>query len=370
MNTAAIRLIDRWAGNLLCTVGKAFTKEKPAPQEPATIGIIQLWGIGESILTLPTIKAIKNHFPKAHVTIIATGRNKEVFAGQPFIDALELLPLNPLGILKFCRRDKQKFDIIFDMEEYLNISALVSFFTGTFRVGFSHGARSGLYHKKARYNDLQHCSETFADLARSIGVPVKIEGLIPLQYTNADKQKIDALLKGSQLHNDRLVLIAPSVAESAKQRMWPLDRFASVADHLVEAGKQVAFIGIPNEQPIIQQILAMMKQKAVNLAGKTTLPETACLATQAILLIGNDSGPMHLSAAMGTKTIGLFGPNIPLRFRPIGQHNAAIYKALCPCSPCINVHKGQLGNCLNNDPKCMKSITIEDVENEIKRLLA
>ena len=369
MNIALVRIVDRWAGNMLCSLGGFLTGKKPIPQSPKTIAVIQLWGIGESILTLPTIKAIRDHFPKAHLTVIATARNKDVFSGQTFIDALQVMPLQPLQMLSFCYKYRQAFDLAIDMEEYLNISALVSLFIGKFRVGFSHGARARLYHHKVTYNDLQHCSEAFADLARSLGIKVKVEKLIPIHFTGADTKKVNAMLKECKLQREKLVLIAPSVAESAKQRMWPLDRFASVADHLIDGGKQVAFIGIAQEQPIIRQILSMMKQKAENLAGKTTLSETACLATHAILLIGNDSGPMHLSAAMGTKTIGLFGPNLPLRFRPIGTNNAAIYKALCPCSPCINVHKGQLGNCRNNDPQCMKAITVEDVEKEVKRLL-
>ncbi|MBI2576038.1 glycosyltransferase family 9 protein [Candidatus Woesearchaeota archaeon] len=368
MNIQVIRVVDRWAGSVLCSLGGVLTGKRPIPQSPETIAIIQLWGIGESILTLPSITAVKDHFPKARLTVIATKRNKCVFSGQPFIDVLQVMPLKPLQILSFCSKHRRAFDLVIDMEEYLNISALVSFFIGKFRVGFSHGARAGLYHKKVGYNDLQHCSEAFADLARSLGIKVKIKKLIPVHFTDADTKKVNAMLKESKLQKDRLVLIAPSVAESAKQRMWPLDRFASVADHLIGEGKQVAFIGIGQEQPVIQKILDMMKQKAENLAGKTTLPETACLAAQAILLIGNDSGPMHLSAAMGAKTIGLFGPNLPVRFRPLGKDNVAIYKATCHCSPAINIHKGEFKDC-EEDGACMKSIQVEDVEKEVKRLL-
>ena len=84
---------------------------------------------------------------------------------------------------------------------------------------------------------------------------------------------------------------------------------------------------------------------------------------------------MHIAAAQGTKTIGLFGPNIPERFGPYGKGNVSIYKKYsCKFSPCINVHKGQVPDCLyaknsNDYQKCMKAITIDEVLKEADKML-
>ena len=81
------------------------------------------------------------------------------------------------------------------------------------------------------------------------------------------------------------------------------------------------------------------------------------------MLISNDTGPMHIAAAQGVKTIGLFGPNLPIRWGPFGKWNIAVYKkGVCSYSPCINVHKGEVPECrFGEDNKCMKAIKVEDV---------
>ncbi|MBI2653126.1 glycosyltransferase family 9 protein, partial [Candidatus Woesearchaeota archaeon] len=91
--------------------------------------------------------------------------------------------------------------------------------------------------------------------------------------------------------------------------------------------------------------------------------------------IGNDAGPMHIAAAQGVKTIGLFGPNLPIRFGPYGKGNTSLYKGYnCEFSPCINVHKGQVPDCLyprnsNDYQKCMKNISVNDVLKEVEKLI-
>ena len=85
------------------------------------------------------------------------------------------------------------------------------------------------------------------------------------------------------------------------------------------------------------------------------------------MFIGNDAGPMHIAAAQGVKTIGLFGPNLPVRFGPYGKKNESIYRGHnCQYSPCINVHKGKVPDCLypknsRDYQKCMKNIKVREV---------
>ena len=84
---------------------------------------------------------------------------------------------------------------------------------------------------------------------------------------------------------------------------------------------------------------------------------------------------MHIAAAQGIKTLGLFGPNIPLRFGPVGDGNIGLYKRYnCEFSPCINVHKGQVPDCMypkssNDYQKCMKNISVNDALKEVEKLI-
>ena len=111
--------------------------------------------------------------------------------------------------------------------------------------------------------------------------------------------------------------------------------------------------------------LAGNAKNIYNFAGKFTLRQTFYLISKCNVFIGNDSGPMHIAAAQGVKTIGLFGPNLPLRFAPLNKKSISLYKKM-PCSPCINVHKGQVPECIYSKDskdfqKCMKAIKAEDV---------
>ena len=96
---------------------------------------------------------------------------------------------------------------------------------------------------------------------------------------------------------------------------------------------------------------------------------------QARLVISNDTGPVHIGAAMKTPTIGLFGPNLPERFGPFGRRNVAIYKpGSCKLSPCINVHEGETPDCLfakggKDYQRCMKAITAADVMQAVRNIL-
>ncbi|MBI2139817.1 glycosyltransferase family 9 protein [Candidatus Woesearchaeota archaeon] len=390
MQVRTIKLLDRYIGNIFCfivggirrflpkksrvSIGKPFSNELTVSNIPVSklpigkILIIQLWGIGESILALPSIKALNESFPNAKITVLATERNKDVFTGQKFIDRIKVLSVSPLAVFSFIIKNFRKYDIAIDMEEYLNISAIIAGAVARFRLGYSHMLRSLLYDQKVIYNDRQHCSETFADLARSLGAKVAVgEKLIPLYNTQHDRYTVDELLKKNGLKKKYFVAIAPGVAETSKNRLWPKERFAELADMLYAQGSQIAFVGGKSDIPLIEEIRSLMKNNSSSLAGKTSLPQAAYLISRAKLLIGNDSGPMHISAAMGTKTIGLFGPNLPVRFRPLGKDNIAVYKATCHCSPVINIHRGEFKDC-EEDGACMSSITIEDVEKEATKL--
>ena len=101
----------------------------------------------------------------------------------------------------------------------------------------------------------------------------------------------------------------------------------------------------------------------MNLAGKMSLREFFAFIEKCNLVVSNDTGVMHIAAAQGVKTIGLFGPNLPVRWGPFGKGNISLYKGeVCKFSPCINVHKGEVPECrFGDDNKCMKEINVEDV---------
>ena len=375
-----IRFIDRYAGNLLCNILGIFNRKKIySKKDYRKILVMQLWGIGETILTLPSIEALRKKFPKAEIDVLATARNKDVFFNNKNITNLKLIKLNPFSLTGFIFKNSKKYDLVVDMEEYLNISAIMSFFAGKEVVGYSHGARSKLYDYKVKYNDKQHVVQTFLDLVREVDVKCDTDKLPKLSYSKNDKNKVDKFLKNNKIKNDDfLVVVAPGAAESAKSRMWPFDRYAELCDELANKyNAKIVFTGTPDESNLIKSIKDKMEKKesAFNAAGEINLNQLFYLIEKCKLFVGNDSGPLHIAAAQGAKTLGLFGPNLPVRFGPCGKSGIGLYKGYnCQYSPCINVHKGEIPDCLypknsNDYQKCMKNISVDDALKEVEKLV-
>ena len=369
MGIKLIKFIDKYIGSVLCLILAAIKAFLPRHDDIKikNILVLQFWGIGETILTLPAIKVLRDKFPKAEIAILATGRNRDVYSGLSFFDRLLLINLNPFSIKLFMLKNIRKYGLVVDFEEYLNISSIMAFFIGKRRIGFSHGIRSLLYTDKVKYNDKQHVTQTHLDLLKPLGIIKKADKLEKLFINKKDKKIIDDFITKNNLKNKKLIGIAPGAAESARSRIWPRDNFAELADKLIEKYKnsKIIFIGSKEEYNLINDVISLTKnkEKTINAAGKITLKQTFYLISKCSLFISNDTGSMHIAAAMGIKTIGLFGPNVPVRWAPFGKGNVSVYKGnICKYSPCINVHKGEVPECrFGEDNKCMKAISVDDV---------
>ncbi|MBU1704593.1 MAG: glycosyltransferase family 9 protein, partial [Nanoarchaeota archaeon] len=329
MGIKLIKAIDRVIGTPLCLALAPFKRNKAFSTDKVLF--IQLWGIGETVLTFPAIHAFKNKYPDSNITVLCTERNKEVYYQNSDINHLEIISLSPISILKFMI--KHRFDLVIDFEEYLNISSIIAFFTGKFKIGYKGRIRSKTYNKTATYNDQQHVVETHLDLVRLLSADDKPEQLIKLKYSAEDKIAAEAVIKSIGISDkDTIIGFGAGTAESARSRIWPY--FRELAQKL--PGKKLVFFGTEEEKGSINLIIKGI-DNAFNLAGKLTLRQAFAAIERCNLFISNDTGTMHIAATQGVKTIGLFGPNIPTRWAPFGKGNVSIYKGeICKYSPCIN----------------------------------
>src|SRR3989339_764481 len=362
-----IKAIDKVLGTL-GVVLLGLKKKSPLPKSFSSILCIQLWGMGESILTLPAIIAVKKANPKATISVLATARNKDVFFGQKDIDNVIELGMSPGMILSFMRNNKDMFDLVIDFEEYLNISAIIAARVGKHTIGFSGQPRSRVYDESIPYNDAQHVVVTCMDLARLAGAKGVPTELPTLGADLSDKKRVDIFLRESGVGKQPFVGFGTSVAESSKSRMWPKENFARLADWMI--GKEnvhVVFVGTRGEVDAIQEIIELMhhKDKAVNGAGRLSMRQLFDFVGRCRMFIGNDSGPMHVAAAMRVPTIGLFGCNLPERFGPYGKNAMGIRKVK-ERKPCINVHQGEVREC-QFEQTCVSFIWVEDVQEVCER---
>ncbi|MBI2135323.1 glycosyltransferase family 9 protein [Candidatus Woesearchaeota archaeon] len=366
-----IKFLDRYVGSFICLI-LSFFPSKIKKSGCKKILLIQLWGLGETVLSLPSIRELRQKYKNANIDVLTTGRVNDIFYNKRNLNNIRIIKLNPFSILFFILKNWKRYDLVIDMEEYLNISAIIAFFTGKERIGYSHGIRSKLYTKKVPYNDSQHVSQTFMDLLKPLGIDKKVKNLEKLNYSDKDKKKIDSLLKNHNIgKKDFIVGFGIGAAESVRERIWPRERFAAVADYLIEKHKaKIIFIGNKEEERLVDETQKLMKNKdnSLNLAGKTSIREMFYLITLCKLFVGNDAGPMHVAAAQGVRTIGLFGCNLPIRFAPFGKKNISIRKETG--KPCINVHKGQVGRCKNGfENACVRKIQVQDVIQAAEKIM-
>jgi ADP-heptose:LPS heptosyltransferase len=165
--------------------------------------------------------------------------------------------------------------------------------------------------------------------------------------------------------DDRLVVLHPGTGGPAK--LWFPERWSAVADALVEAGAGLLLTGGPGEEPLVEAVAARMSMRPPTLAGQTTIGQLAALLRRAVLVLGVDSGPLHLAAAQGVPTIHLYGPGDAGRFGPWSDPTRhVVIRADLWCSPC-----GVFGACPRGlaRPECMEAITVFDVADRARRLL-
>lgn len=156
-------------------------------------------------------------------------------------------------------------------------------------------------------------------------------------------------------------------------KQWPIERFASLAERLLAENSQVVIVltGQPFEKRLIDQFNLRYSGLAVDGTSLGTLERTAALLRLCDLVVSNDTGVMHLAAAMGTPTVGIMGPEVPGRYGPVGPRSTAIYNTTVACSPCIDIYRLRVpSSCSNSQQiRCLRDVTVDAVFNAAKSLV-
>jgi lipopolysaccharide heptosyltransferase I len=182
----------------------------------------------------------------------------------------------------------------------------------------------------------------------------------PIPADAADR--VDELLRAGGINGQPVAVLFPGTQWETKH--WPAARFADVARHLLATGFGVVLAGSPAEEAVCREVAAGCPM-AVDLAGKTTLTESAALIARAAVCVTNDSGPMHLAAALGRPVVAVFGPTDPVWVGPYGSPETVV-RAGVPCSPC---YLRRLARCPYAHA-CMTGASAEAVNAKVDAALA
>jgi heptosyltransferase-1 len=339
--------------------------------------VIKLSAIGDVVHSLPFLEVLKDRFPLSKIDWVVEEDASGIIEDHPDIDQLIVFPrkswikriikkgeYRSVGqeVANFAKEfKKKKYDIVVDLQGLFKSGILTFIARGRRKIALNGGreASSIFVNERVAIPDPNiHALERYLYIARYLGVTeFDWNGQIPTDA--ADKKYANHLLQ--EIGNDR-TLIAVNPMAKWETKLWGLDRFACLADRIKEElGAVVIFTGSESDTKAIKTILSRMNTKALNLAGKSSLKELACLYQKCAVVISTDTGPMHVAAAMTSPAvIGLFGPTSPFKTGPYGLKHRVI-RAGFECSPCFKK------KC--DDMSCMKKITVDMVFKAVKEVL-
>ncbi len=293
--------------------------------------ITRLSHIGDCILTLPMVSAIRKKHPDAFIAWAVESPADQLLKLHPDIDELITVPKNWLkhpGCWKslFARLRKPKFEISIDPQGITKSAALARISGAKTRIGIR--GRWGRELSPYLNNCLvetksSHLVDRSLELLVSLGIKKpKIEFRLPI--CTQSQQAIRRFLTQPQM-DQPFVIINPGASWQSKR--WVTERFATVADFLFRKYKYRSIITwAGQEEKAMAERIAGLAPEASRVADKTSLTELAALCQEACFFIGCDTGPLHLAAAMGTNCVGLYGPTLPEDSGAYGRQHIAVQR--------------------------------------------
>ena len=207
----------------------------------------------------------------------------------------------------------------------------------------------------------KHATAHYLDLLHAVDIPAE-DPKLEVFFTDSEQRDAAQRLKTAGAVDTR-VKVGLFPGAGWKLREWMPARFAAIGDRLVQHfNADVLIFGGQKESELVHSVANLMHTRAIPFAGNLRIRELAACIEQCHLFVTNDTGPMHIAAAVGTPTVSLFGPGNHTRFQPLGASHQTIRHDV-PCSPC----KQFTDKCKDNI--CMKGIEVDEVWNAIFRAL-
>jgi len=319
--------------------------------------------IGDAVMTTPAVRAIRNNFPRAEISLLAKPWVVPVFQHSPHVDRIIVYDGNGRhrgtgGKLRLARELRQyRFDAAILLQNAIE-AALITWLAGIpCRIGFdTDGRRLLLTHPVRRTREVKTIHQTGYYLAMLAGA-----GLQPgspelfLELGAEDRQQAARnLAQWGITDGRRLIGINPS-ATFGPTKQWFPERFAALADRLqAKYDATIAIFGGPGDRVLGDRIAGAMRKAPIDLCGRTGLGEAMALIAACDLFITNDSGLMHVAAALQVPLIAIFGSTDPVTtgpFRPASR----VVKSEIDCAPCLKPQ------CPLSHMNCMRDITVDMV---------
>lgn len=359
----------------------------PLTRDPERILVTALCPIGDTLLLTPALALLRGRYPAAHITVVLSPSNEGILLDNPSVDARLLVPergeeSEATRFARGVRRlSQERPDLV------VNFSTMGTFVTraaalraptlglampwlwGLIGTG-AEGSNAEVYRNR-------HAIDQYFKVIEPIApTPSEPEARTPRFYlTPESRRAARALLVADGVRpGDTLVTMHVGGDGFDGRKRWAPERFARVANYLVERfDARIVLVGGKADIPMSNTTAALIRGNVHSLAGKTPLNVTGALIEASSLFIGNDSCPLHIAAAVGTPSVGVFGPSDWTEFHPVGQpgYRSRVVHSDLPCSPCFrfvgNKPLWQVNTCYSY--ACLKTLDARHVMEAAVELL-
>jgi heptosyltransferase II len=348
--------------------------------------IINTYGIGDVLFTTPIISNLRLAYPKAFIAYLANRRTADFLQYHPDIakvfvyerdEFAESYRRNPFEFIQksfefFISIKQQDFEVVFDFS--LNSTfGFLSFVSGIKkRVGFD-------YHKRGRFlthrvplsgYENKHVVEYYLDLLRLMEIPIKSVP-INLDVPSRDIKWAQEWLNKHKVNPAKpLIAVLPgggaSWGKDARYKRWSAPKYAYLIDKIIENfDAAIILMGDSKEEELCREVVNLAHFPLHFAVGETSLLGLAALLKQCRGAIVNDGGPLHVAAAVGVKTVSIFGPVDPQVYGPYPVANHTVVQKILPCQPCYR--RFRMANC--GHISCLGELSVEEVYGKIKHFL-
>lgn len=341
--------------------------------------IIKLCCIGDILFTTPSIRALRKGFPEAHLAYLVGSWSKEIIEDNPNLDEIIVYDspqhssirwrsyIRTLKCLQKLRRGKFDLVVIFHRTPF---SSFFAFLAGIpYRIGFDYAGRGRFLTQRVLFDSGKHEVDRYLDVVYSLGI--KSAGkATEMKVMPEEKSYAWNILRdnGVKAEDEVIGVLAgggKNPGASMLTKRWSPQKFSQLADRMIEKYKvKIVFIGGSGDEDVVKEVMSGMRNNSINLVGRTNFKQLAAVLKRCELFIGGDSGPLHIAAAVGTPTIGIFGPSDPKLVAPRGKNHLTIWKNVS-CSPCYRpdtvLSEKDFSKCHEGTLRCMEKITVEDI---------
>ncbi|MFN2579193.1 MAG: lipopolysaccharide heptosyltransferase II [Pyrinomonadaceae bacterium] len=321
--------------------------------------------VGDAVMSLPALNSLRRTFPKALITVATRPGTADIFIESKCIDDVLIQERTTLlsTFAQVGEWKRRQFDIAVLFQNALAAATIAFLARVPVRIGYATDGRRPLLTaalslpawKNERHESFYYLN-IVAELERIVfgsSSAMTTEPVFDLRVSRERRESARRMVanQGTDPIKPLTILCPGSVNSRAKR--WPPERYAELADKLIDAGIEVALIGSRAEIDVSREVCARAKHQPMVLTGQTSVAEVVALISIADVLVTNDTGPAHIGAALDVPTLVIFGPTNPLTTHPWSSQ-AQIIRQPPDCAPCM------LRTC-PIDHRCMTVISVDEV---------